>query len=107
MDSLKLDPAALAAYTSIADSVSQQLSSAAAVAAGAVDPQRLAGELGVVGGEFATRFAAAVAEHAQALSTAGQLVATYGQVLRGYDGAVRQRDEETAAAVAQAGEVLA
>jgi hypothetical protein len=106
VNTLQLDPAALAAYTAIAEQVSQQLSSAAAVAAGAVDPAGLATDLGVVGGAFVARFTAAVSEHAQALSTAGQLVAAYGQILRDYEAAVRGTDAATAAWLARTGEVL-
>ncbi|MFE7744103.1 hypothetical protein [Nocardia sp. NPDC057455] len=107
MDTLKLDPAAMAAYTAIADAVSKQLASAATVASGAVDPDRLAADLGLVGAEFAARFSAAVAEHAEALSTAGQLVGAYGQVLRGYSDDAQNVDAETAGAITRSGEALA
>jgi hypothetical protein len=107
VNTLKLDPAAMAAYTTIADAVSQELAQAAAVAAGAVNPAKLGADLGLVGAEFAARFTAAVTEHAQALSTAGQLVAAYGQVLRDYQAAVQGGDAESAAAIATTGEVLA
>ncbi|WP_280268049.1 hypothetical protein [Nocardia wallacei] len=106
MNTLKLDPAAMAAYTTIADTVSQQLASAAAVAEGAVNPERLAADLGLLGADFAARFTAAVTEHAQALSTAGQLVSAYGQVLRGFDAAVESNETEAAAAMTRAGESL-
>ncbi|QIS17861.1 hypothetical protein [Nocardia terpenica] len=106
MNTLKLDPAAMAAYTTIADTVSQQLASAAAVAAGAVQPEQLAADLGLVGAEFAATFTAAVSEHAQALSTAGQLVSTYGQVLRRYNAAMQGTDADSAAAVTRSGETL-
>ncbi|MBF6168062.1 hypothetical protein IU486_25410 [Streptomyces gardneri] len=107
MDTLKLDPAAMAAYTAIADAVSKQLASAAAVASGAVDPDRLAADLGLVGAEFAARFSAAVSEHAEALSTAGQLVGAYGQVLRGYSEEAQGVDAATATAITRSGEELA
>lgn len=104
MDTLKLDPAAVAAYTTIADSVSQQLASAAADAVGAVNPQQLSADLGLVGAQFAARFTAAVTEHAQALETAGQLVAAYGQVLHGYREQVGTDDTDAAAAITRNGE---
>ena len=107
MDALKLDPAAMAAYTATADTVSRQLASAAAVAGEAVHAERLAADLGMVGAEFAQRFTAAVAEHSQALSTAGQLVAAYGQVLRDYSDRARTVDADTAGVVSKAGEELA
>ncbi|AXK85075.1 hypothetical protein IU443_04665 [Nocardia farcinica] len=107
MDTLKLDPAAIAAYTAIADTVSEQLADAAAASAGAVDQARLEADLGLLGAGFAARFTAAVAEHTQALTTAGQLVAAYGRVLRDYDSAMRTGDAETAAALDKAGEELA
>ncbi|MBF6327457.1 hypothetical protein [Nocardia transvalensis] len=107
MNTLKLDPAAMAAYTTIADTVSEQLASAAAVAAGAVQPEKLSADLGLVGADFAARFTAAVSEHAQALSTAGQLVAAYGQVLRGYNTTAQVTDADSAGAIAQTGEELA
>lgn len=107
MNTLELDPAAVAAYTAIADAVSKQLASAAAVASGAVNPDQLAADLGLVGAEFAARFSAAVSEHAQALSTAGQLVSAYGQVLRGYSEQAQGVDAATAGAISQAGEALA
>ncbi|MEU4343294.1 hypothetical protein AB0H00_18780 [Nocardia sp. NPDC023852] len=107
MDTLRLDPAAVAAYTAIADAVSRQLASAAAVASGAVNPDQLAADLGLVGAEFAARFATAVSEHAQALSTAGQLVGAYGQVLRDYSAKAQGADADTAGAIDHAGEALA
>nr|WP_221333309.1 hypothetical protein [Nocardia transvalensis] len=97
----------MAAYTAIADTVSQQLASAATVAEGAVNHDKLAADLGMLGAEFAARFTAAVSEHAQALSTAGQLVSAYGQVLRGFDGSVQGGDADAAAAIAKTGEALA
>ncbi|WP_378738377.1 hypothetical protein [Nocardia brasiliensis] len=106
MDTLNLDPAAVAAYTAIADAVSQQLASAAAVASGAVDPDQLTTDLGLVGADFAARFAAAVSEHAQALSTAGQLVGTYGEILRGYSTDMQGVDADTAGAITRTGETL-
>ncbi|MEU7633579.1 type VII secretion target [Nocardia sp. NPDC049220] len=107
METLRLDPAAVAAYTTIADAVSRQLASAAEVTSGAVDPDQLAADLGLVGAEFAARFATAVSEHAQALSTAGQLVGTYGQVLRMYSENAQRVDTDTAGAIDQAGEAPA
>ncbi|WP_228003104.1 hypothetical protein [Nocardia australiensis] len=107
MDALKLDPAAMAAYTTIAEAVSQQLASASAVAAGAMNQEQLTTDLGLIGAGFAARFTAAVAEHSQALSTAGQLVSTYGQVLSGYSGEAQRVDADTAGAVGRAGEALA
>ncbi|MEV0293938.1 hypothetical protein [Nocardia sp. NPDC050710] len=107
MDALKLDPAAVAAYTTTADTVSQQLASAAAVAAGAVHPERLAADLGLVGAQFAARFSAAVEEHSQALSTAGQLVAAYGRVLRDYSADAQDVDAETAGGLGKTREELA
>ncbi|MCM6776151.1 hypothetical protein NDR87_19350 [Nocardia sp. CDC159] len=104
MNTLKLDPVAMAAYTAIADTVSEQLAAAAAVAAGAVNPGQLSADLGLVGSEFAARFTAAVSEHAQALSTASRLVATYGQVLRDHNVASQGIDSGSAAAVTRAGE---
>lgn len=106
MDALKLDPAAMTAYTTTADTVSQQLASAAAVAAEAVHTERLTADLGLVGAEFAARFTAAVAEHSQALSTAGQLVAAYGQVLRDYSATAQGVDADTAGALGKTGEQL-
>ena len=107
MDALKLDPAAMAAATHTADTVSQQLASAAVAAGGAVNPEQLAADLGEVGAEFAAQFTAAVSQHVEALSTAGQLVHAYGQVLRGYSTDMQQSDSGTAAAIAKAGETLA
>ncbi|MGQ4596347.1 hypothetical protein [Nocardia sp. R6R-6] len=107
MNTLELDPAAVAAYTAIADAVSEQLASAAAVASGAVNPAQLAADLGLVGAEFAARFSAAVSEHAEALSTAGQLVGAYGRVLRDYREQAQSVDAATAGAITQAGEELA
>ncbi|RJO69968.1 hypothetical protein D5S18_29275 [Nocardia panacis] len=107
MDTLKLDPAAMAAYTRIADAVSAQLTSAAEVAGGAVAPERLAVDLGLVGAQFAQRFTAAVTEHQQALSTAGRLVGAYGDVLRGHTTEMGDSDSETAAALARTKETLA
>jgi len=98
---MRVDPAAMAAYTSIANTVSQQLASAAAVAAGAVDPQRLTADLGLVGADFAAKFAAAVSEHAQALSTAGKLVSAYGHTLTTYTAGVQGADEDSAGAIAR------
>lgn len=106
MNTLKLDPAAMAAYTTIADTVSQQLASAASVAEGAVNQERLSADLGMLGADFAARFTAAVSEHAQALSTAGQLVSAYGQVLRGFDTTVQVGDADAAAAITRTGESL-
>ncbi|WP_328404634.1 hypothetical protein [Nocardia sp. NBC_00403] len=106
MDALKLDPAVLAAYTTIANTVSQQLASASAAAAGAMNPEQLATDLGLVGAGFAARFNEAVAEHTQALSTAGQLVAAYGKVLRDYNKDTHTVDTDTAGAISQAGEAL-
>ncbi|MFI9504472.1 hypothetical protein [Nocardia sp. NPDC052566] len=106
MDTLKVDPVAMATYTAIADTVSQQLASAAEVAVGAVNPERLAADLGLVGSQFAQRFTAAVQEHTDALSTAGKLVAAYGELLRGYTGQVQSVDAGTSDAVARAGEAL-
>ncbi|MFI6173341.1 hypothetical protein ACIBCN_41650 [Nocardia sp. NPDC051052] len=106
MDTLKLDPAAVAAYTAIADAVSQQLASAASVASGAVNQDQLVADLGLVGADFAARFTTAVAEHAQALSTAGQLVGTYGQVLRDYSADMQGVDVDTAGAITRTGETL-
>ncbi|MGV9614230.1 hypothetical protein [Nocardia xishanensis] len=107
MDTLKLDPAAMAAYTAIAETVAQQLAQASAAASGAVNPQKLDADLGMVGAEFVARFTAAVSEHTQALSTAGQLVAAYGQVLRDYGAAMQTGDAEAAAALAKTEEELA
>ncbi|WP_054813590.1 hypothetical protein [Nocardia arizonensis] len=106
MDALKLDPAAMTAYTATADTVSRQLASAAAVAADAVRADRLAADLGLVGAEFAARFTAAVAEHSQALSTAGQLVAAYGEVLRDYSTRAQAVDADTAGDLSRTGEEL-
>jgi hypothetical protein len=106
VDTLKLDPAAMAAYTTIADTVSQQLASASAVAAGAMNPDQLTTDLGLIGAGFAARFTAAVAEHTQALSTAGRLVAAYGQVLRDYSQAAQGVDADAAGAITRAGEAL-
>ncbi|MFI5777214.1 hypothetical protein [Nocardia sp. NPDC051570] len=107
MNALKLDPVAMAAYTTIADTVSEQLASAAAVAAGAVNPGQLSADLGLIGSEFAARFTAAVSEHAQALSTASQLVAAYGQVLRHNAAAAQGADSAAADAISRTGEVTA
>ena len=98
---MTVDPAAMAAYTAIANTVSQQLASAASVASGAVDPTKLTADLGLVGAEFAGKFAAAVAEHAQALSTAGKLVSAYGRTLTTYTAGVQGSDEDSAAAIAR------
>lgn len=98
---MRVDPAAMASYTAIANAVSQQLASAAAVAAGAVDPQRLTADLGLVGADFAAKFAAAVSEHAQALSTAGKLVSAYGHTLTTYTAGVQGADEDSAGAIAR------
>ncbi|WP_405161584.1 hypothetical protein OG203_35435 [Nocardia sp. NBC_01499] len=106
MDTLKLDPAAVAAYTAIADAVSQQLASAAAVASGAVNQDQLVTDLGLIGADFAARFTTAVGEHAQALSTAGQLVGTYGQILRDYSAGMQDVDADTAGAITRIGETL-
>ncbi len=106
MDALKLDPAAMAAYKAVADNVSQQLASAAVAAGGAVNPDRLSADLGLVGAEFAAQFTAAVSQHVQALSTAGQLVHAYGQVLRDYTSDMQDSDAGTAAAIAKTGETL-
>lgn len=106
MDTLKLDPAAVAAYTAIADAVSQQLASAAAVASGAVNQDRLTADLGLIGADFAARFTMAVSEHAQALSTAGQLVGTYGEILRGYSTDMQGIDTDTAGVITKTGEAL-
>ncbi|RDI64455.1 hypothetical protein [Nocardia pseudobrasiliensis] len=107
MNTLKLDPAAMAAYTTIADTVSEQLASAAAVAGGAVNPGQLSADLGLIGAEFAARFTAAVSEHAQALSTASQLVAAYGEVLRTNTVTAQGSDTAAAAAITRTGEVTA
>ncbi|MBF4995777.1 hypothetical protein IRT45_01245 [Nocardia sp. BSTN01] len=96
---MRVDPAAMAAYTAIANTVSQQLASAASVTAGAVDPQQLATDLGLVGADFAAKFAAAVSEHAQALSTAGKLVSAYGRGLHTYTAGVQGTDEDSAVAI--------
>lgn len=106
MDALKLDPAVMAAYTTVADTVSQQLASAAVAAGGAVNPGQLATDLGEIGADFAATFTAAVSDHVQALSTAGQLVHTYGQVLRGYSTGIQESDSDTAAALGKVGETL-
>lgn len=98
---MRVDPEAMATYTAIADSVSQQLTSAASVAAGAVDPQKLVADLGMVGADFAAKFAAAVSEHAQALSTAGKLVSAYGRSLGTYTEGVQGTDADSAAAIAR------
>ncbi|WP_245662557.1 hypothetical protein [Nocardia vermiculata] len=103
---MRVDPAAMAAYTAIAKAVSQQLGSAAAVAEGAVDSQQLTTDLGLVGADFATKFAAAVSEHAQALSTAGKLVSAYGSTLSTYTAGVRGSDEESAAAIERTEQAL-
>ncbi len=97
---MKVDPAAMATYTAIADSVSQQLASAASVTAGAVDAQQLTADLGLVGADFAAKFVAAVSEHAEALSTAGKLVSAYGRTLDTYTAGVQGSDEDSAAAIA-------
>ncbi|WP_024802236.1 hypothetical protein [Nocardia sp. BMG51109] len=107
MNTLKLDPVAMAAYTTIADTVSQQLASAAAVAEGAVNPEKLTADLGMLGADFAARFTAAVSEHAQALSTAGRLVSTYGEVLRGLDASVQHSESGAVADMTRTGEALA
>ncbi|WP_433684108.1 hypothetical protein [Nocardia sp. CA-119907] len=106
MDALKLDPAAMAAYTAIANTVSQQLASASAVAGGAVNPERLAADLGPVGATFVARFTEKVNEHVQALSTAGQLVAAYGHVLRDYSADMQGIDADSAGALARQGDTL-
>lgn len=106
MDALKLDPAAMAAYTAIANTVSHQLASASAVAGGAVNPERLVADLGPVGAGFVARFTEKVNEHVQALSTAGQLVAAYGQVLRDYSADMQDIDVDSAGALARQGEEL-
>ncbi|WP_227984249.1 hypothetical protein [Nocardia spumae] len=98
---MRVDPAAMATYTAIANSVSQQLASAATVTASAVDPQQLAADLGLVGADFAAKFAAAVSEHAEALSTAGKLVSAYGHTLTTYTAGVQGSDEDSAAAIAR------
>ncbi|HLS75547.1 MAG TPA: hypothetical protein VK083_02000 [Nocardia sp.] len=107
MDTLKLDPAAIAAYTAIADTVSEQLTDAARAGAGALDRSRLEADLGLLGAGFAAKFTAAVAEHAQALSTAGQLVGAYGQALRDYSAAMTEGDAASAARLAATSEELA
>ncbi|MFR9751727.1 hypothetical protein ACL02S_11915 [Nocardia sp. 004] len=104
MDTLRLDPAAAAAYTAIANAVSEQLSAAATIVSGAVRPDQLATDLGLVGAEFTARFTAAVTEYAQALSTAGQLVGAYGEVMDNYRERAGDVDTATAAAIDQAGE---
>ncbi|GAA5064109.1 hypothetical protein [Nocardia callitridis] len=106
MDTLELDPAAMAAYTAIAEAVSQQLASASAVASRAIDPGQLTTDLGILGAEFTARFSTAVNEHAQALSTAGQLVGAYGQVLQGYTTAAQDDDATTAQAITRTQEGL-
>ncbi|WP_040796130.1 hypothetical protein [Nocardia higoensis] len=107
MDTLKLDPAAVAAYTAIADTVSEQLANAAQAGAGALDRSRLEADLGMLGAGFAAKFTAAVAEHTQALSTAGQLVGAYGQALRDYSAAMTTSDAASAAELAKTSEELA
>jgi len=107
MDTLKLDPAAVAAYTAIADTVSEQLANAAQASSGAVDQSRLEADLGMLGAGFAAAFTAAVTEHTQALTTAGQLVGAYGQVLRDYSAAMTTSDAESAAELAKTSEELA
>lgn len=97
---MRVDPAAMATYTAIANTVSQQLASAASVTAGAVDAQKLTADLGIVGADFAAKFVAAVSEHAQALSTAGKLVSAYGRTLDTYTTGVQGSDTDSAAAIA-------
>lgn len=97
---MRVDPAAMATYTAIANTVSQQLASAASVTAGAVDAQKLIADLGMVGADFAAKFAAAVSEHAEALSTAGKLVSAYGSTLHTYTAGVQGSDADSAAAIA-------
>ncbi|MBF6353284.1 hypothetical protein IU449_01760 [Nocardia higoensis] len=107
MDTLNLDPAALAAYTAIADAVSEQLANAAQAGAGAIDRSRLEADLGMLGAGFAAKFTAAVTEHTQALTTAGQLVGAYGQALRDYSAAMTTSDAESATELAKTSEELA
>ncbi|RMI31963.1 hypothetical protein [Nocardia stercoris] len=106
MDALRLDPVAMATYTALAQTVSQQLASASSAAAEAVQPQVLADDLGLIGAEFAARFTEAVGTHAAAMATAGQLVATYGAVLQGYSGEQQATDAASAAALRGVGEQL-
>lgn len=98
-DALRVDPEAMATYSAIANSVSQQLTDAASVAAGAVDAKQLIADLGVVGADFAAKFTAAVSDHAQALSTAGRLVSAYGSNLDAYTAGVQGTDAHSAAAI--------
>ncbi|WP_067855493.1 hypothetical protein [Nocardia shimofusensis] len=107
MDTLNLDPAALAAYTAIADTVSEQLANAAQTGAGAIDRSRLEADLGMLGAGFAAKFTAAVAEHTQALTTAGRLVGAYGQALRDYSAAMTTGDTASATELAKTSEELA
>ena len=97
---MRVDPAAMTTYTAIANTVSQQLASAASVTSGAVDAQRLTADLGLVGADFAAKFVAAVSEHAEALSTAGKLVSAYGRTLDTYTAGVQGSDADSAAAIA-------
>ncbi len=106
MDALRLDPVALATYTTLAQTVSQQLATASSAAAEAVRPQLLADDLGLIGAEFAAEFTAAVGTHAQIMATAGQLVATYGAVLQGYSGDQQASDAASATALRDVEEQL-
>ncbi|MBF6210274.1 hypothetical protein IU433_00555 [Nocardia puris] len=106
MDTLKLDPAAMAAYSAMARTVAEQLASAASAASGAVNPQKLDTDLGLIGAEFVARFTSAVQEHTQALSTASQLVSAYDRVLRDYDERMRAGDASTARALSRTEEEL-
>ena len=71
-----------------------------------MDSQQLTTDLGLVGADFATKFAAAVSEHAQALSTAGKLVSAYGSTLGTYTAGVQGSDEESAAAIERTEQAL-
>ncbi|ONM48549.1 hypothetical protein [Nocardia donostiensis] len=104
VDSVHVDPDAVATYEAVAAQVADELTIAAAQLAAGTDPARIGAGLGLLGAEFATEFATAVADEQTALSTASALVAAYGRAVSGYAAATGTVDDSVAAAITKAGE---
>ncbi|MFD0366336.1 hypothetical protein ACFQZZ_33305 [Nocardia sp. GCM10030253] len=100
---INLDPAAMNTYATAMDQVATGLTAAAATLTDLSPADQLRTDLGVVGAEFAAELDAALAEHADTLTTGAHMVGEYRRVLRDYTRIAVDGDHDIAAALNRAG----
>ncbi|MEU7633004.1 hypothetical protein AB0C34_24005 [Nocardia sp. NPDC049220] len=100
---LRLDPAAVAVYTTVMDRVADQLGSASAGVSAESAVIANTAELGEVGADFAADFGRILDTHAAEWAFGGRLVSEYNQSMHSFAATASAVDDDLAAAIRRGG----